>query len=145
MLVFAIGDVRAGADLFDGAKNLDHQDAVMGDNGAPAFADDLRMRDLLLVANLGDVKHHVVGVFAQGVIGRAVRGRAAAVVIHAQAAAHVQGLDGETHFEKLGVKAGGLLHGFLDGEDVGHLRADVEMEEFEAMLHFLGAQQFGAP
>jgi hypothetical protein len=133
-----------GADFFDGAQRLHQQDAVMGDNGPPAFADDLRMRHLLLVANLADVKNDVVGVFLQRVIGRTVKGRPAAVVIHAQTAADIQRLDGETHFVKLGVKAGRLLHGLFDGENVRHLRADVEMQQFEAMLHFFRAQNFVA-
>ena len=149
VLAFPVFDGGASADFFDGAKRFDDQNAVMGDNGAPAFADDLRVRHLLLVANLADVKNDVVGVFLQRVIGRAVGGRPAAVVIDAQSAADVEGLDGKAHFVKLGVKAGRFLHGLLDGQNIRHLRADVEMEQLETMLHFFrpqhlgGGQQFG--
>jgi hypothetical protein len=113
VLVFPVGHCGVGAHFFDRADNLDHQHAVMRDNRPPAFADDLRMGHLLLVANLRDVKDHVVGVFAQGVVGRAVRGRPAPVVIHAQPAAHIQGFDGEAHFEKFGVKPGASCTAFL--------------------------------
>ena len=91
------------------------------------------MRHLLGVANVGDVIDDVVGVFLEGVVGRAVEGRAAAVVIHAQAAAHIEILDVETHLVKLGVKARRFLHRLLDRQNVRHLRADVEMEQLETM------------
>ena len=112
----------------------------MSDNGPPAFADDLRMRHLFLITNLPDVKNDVVGVLLQGVIGRTVKGRPASIVIDTQTAADIQRLDDKTHLAKLGVKARRLLHGLFNGKDVRHLRADVEMKQAEAMLHFFRAQ-----
>ncbi len=114
----------------------------MRDDGAAAFADDVRMRHLLRVADVGDVIDDVVGVFLERVIGGAVEGRAAAVVIHAQPAADIHVFDGKTHLVELGVKTRGFLHRFFDGEDVRHLRADVEMEQLEAMAEVLRLQHF---
>ena len=75
----------AGPDFFNRAEHFDDQHAVMRDDGAAAFADDVRVRHFLGVANVGDVINDVVRVFLQRVIRRAVERRAAAVVIHAQA------------------------------------------------------------
>ena len=143
VLVVAVFEIVERADFFDGAEDLDHQHAVMGDDGAAAFADDVRVRDLLGVADIADVINDVVGVFLEGVIGGAVEGRAAAVVIHAESAADVDVLDGEAHFVELGVEPRGLLNGFFYGKDVRHLRADVKMEELEAMAEVLGFEHFG--
>ena len=101
--------------------------------GATAFADDVRVRHLLRVANVADVINHVVGVFLQGVIGRAVERGPAAVVIDTEAAADVDVFDRETHLVKFAVETGGLLDGLFDGENVRHLRADVKMDELETV------------
>ena len=114
VLVLAVFGTFAGPDFLDRAEHLDDQHAVVGDDGAAAFADDVRVRHLLGVADVGDVIDDVVGVFLQRVIGRAVEGRPAAVVIHAQAAADVEVFDREAHLVQLGVKARGLLHRLLD-------------------------------
>ena len=76
-------------------------------------------------------------------------GGPAAVVIHAQPAADVEVFDLKPHLVELGVKARGFLHRLLDDENVRHLRADVEMQQLEAMgevlrlEHFRGGQQLG--
>src|SRR6266581_809559 len=89
----------------------------------PTFADDLGVGHALRVADIGDVIDDVVGVFLEAIVGGAVESRAAAVVIHAQAAADVDVLEGETHLVELGVITGGLLNGLFHRENVRHLRA----------------------
>ena len=135
----------SGRGLADGAEHLDDQHAVVGDDGPAALADDVRVRHLLRVADVGDVINDVVGVFLQRVVGRTVEGRPAAVVIHAQPAAHVEVFDGEAHLVELGVKARRLLHRLLHRENVRHLRADVEMEQLEAMPQVLRLQHVASP
>ena len=44
----------------------------MGDDRTAAFADDIRVRHLLRVADVADVIDDVVGVFLQRVVGGAV-------------------------------------------------------------------------
>jgi hypothetical protein len=127
MLGVAVFQKIAGTDFLNRAKHFHDQHAVVGDDGAAAFADDVRVRHLLGVADIGDVINDVVGVFLQRVIGGTVERGAAAVVIHAQAAADVEKFNGETHLVELGVKPRGFLHGFFNGENIRHLRADMEM------------------
>src|SRR6266699_1014549 len=100
------------------------------------------MRHFLSVADVGDVIHDVVSVLLEGVVGGADESRAAAVVIHAQPAADVQKFDLEPHLEQLGVKSRRFLDGFFDDQNVGHLRADVEMQQFETVPQILGPEQF---
>src|SRR5439155_25656900 len=49
----------------------------------------------------------------------------------------------ETHFVELGVIAGGLLHGLLDRKNIRHLRADVKVEQLEAVVQVLGLEESG--
>ena len=143
VLLLAIFNGGASPDFFDGAKSFNNKNAVVGDDGPTAFTDDLRVRHLLLVAYFADEKHHVIGIFLQGVVGRAVGSRPAAVIINTQAPSDIDGLDCKTHFVKLGVKPGRFLHGLFDRQNIRHLRTDVEMKQLETMLHFFRAQNFG--
>ena len=143
MLAVAVLKKIAGPDLFNRSEHFHDQHAVMRDDGAAAFTDDVRVRHLLRVADVGDVINDVVGVFLKRVIGGAVESRTAAVVIHPQAAAHIHVLDGKPHLVQLGVKPGGLLHRFFDGQNIRHLRADVEMEQLETMAELFRRQQLG--
>jgi len=106
---------------------------VVGDDRSAALADDVRVRNLLGVADVRNVIDDVVGVFLERVVGGAVKRRPAAVIIHPQAAADVQILDVEPHLVQFGVEARGFLHGLLNDEDVRHLRADVEMQQPETV------------
>ena len=142
MLVVAEFQKFAGPDFFNRAEHLDNQHAVMRDDGAAAFADDVRVRHFFRVAHVGDVINDVVGVFLQRVIRRAVERRPAAVVIHAQPAADVEIFNRETHLVQLGVKPRRLLHGLFHRENVRHLRADVEMQQLEAMAEIFRLQHF---
>ena len=72
MLIFGVLDIGFGTDFFDGAEYLDNQHAVMRYDCAATFADDVRMRHPLGIADLGDIVDDVVRVFLQRVIGGAV-------------------------------------------------------------------------
>src|ERR1043166_6708341 len=102
---------------------------MMGDNGASALADDVRVRHLLCVANVSDIINDVVGIFLERVVRRAVKGRQTAVVIDAQSSTDVDILNCEAHFKELGVEARGFLDRLLNRQDVRDLGTDVEMEQ----------------
>src|SRR5437899_5976813 len=110
MLALAVLKILAGTNFFDRAENLHDQNAMMRDHGAAALADEVRMANLLGVADIGDIINDVIGVFLERIIGRTVEGGAAAIIVHAQAAAHINEFDLETHLAKLGVKARRLLN-----------------------------------
>ncbi len=69
---------------------IEHQDAVICGDGAPAFGHDGRMRHFGFVAHVLDVIHDVVRVFLQRVIDARFEIGLRAVVIDAQPAADVQ-------------------------------------------------------
>src|SRR3989441_1129509 len=142
VFVFAAGEFYVLPDFANGAEHFDDQHAVVRHEGAAAFADDVRVGHFLRVANVADVINDVIGVFLQGVIGRAVERGPAAVVIDTEAAADVDVFDGETHFVKLAVETGGLLDGLFDGENVRHLRTDVKMDQLEAVREVFRFEQF---
>ncbi len=126
---------RGHGRLLDGAEGLDHQHRVVGDDGPPRLGDDVRVRDLLVVADVGDVVDDVARVLVDGVVHRRVEGGARAVVVDGEAAAHVEVLDGVPHLPELGVVARRLAHRALDDQDVRHLRADVEVQQLEGRAH----------
>ena len=101
------------------------------------LADDVRMRNPLRVADIGNVIDDVVGVLLKRVIGRTVEGAAGSVVVHAQTATDIHELNGETHLLELRVETRGLLDGLLHGQDVRNLRADVEVQQFETSRQIL--------
>src|SRR2546421_11807592 len=129
MLVIAVLEIFAGTDFFNRTEYFEDQNAMMGDDGAATFADDVRMPHFFGVTDIGDIINYVVGIFLERIIGGTVEGGAAAIVIDAQAAADIYELDLETHFAKLGVKARGFLDGPFDDENIRHLRADMEVEQ----------------
>src|SRR5947209_6784677 len=124
MLILTVLKILAGTNFLDGAEDLDDQNAMVRDHCATALADDVRMADLLGVADISHIINDVVGVFLEGVIGRTVEGGAAAIIVHAQAAADIYEFDLETHLVKLGIKARRLLHGPFHNENVRNLGAD---------------------
>jgi hypothetical protein len=99
---------RLGLGLFDHAEDIDDEHGMMRDDGAAAFADQGRVRHFFLVADVGHVVDDVARVFAERVIRAAVVGGAAAVVIDAEAAAHVEVFEGKAELLELGVIAGRL-------------------------------------
>ena len=126
MLVIAVLQTRLEG-FADGTESLHHQHAVMRHDRPAALADDGRMRHLLGIAHLADGRHHVVGVFAQRVIGAALERRPATVVIHREAAAYVQIIEREIQLAQLGIKPRALLHRGFDREDIRHLRANMKV------------------
>ena len=72
------------------AQHVEDQHAVIGGDGAAALRDDGGVRHAHLVAHVLHVVDDVVGVFLQRVIDARFEIRLRAVVIDAQAAAHVQ-------------------------------------------------------
>ena len=62
--------------LLDRTEGFHHEDGMMRDDRAPAFAHDRRMRHPFGIAHIHDVPDDVVGVFLERVVGRAIEARA---------------------------------------------------------------------
>jgi hypothetical protein len=65
-----------GGRSLDRAERLDDEERVLRDDGATRLRDDVRMRNALFVADVGDVADDVAGVLLEGVVHRPVGGRA---------------------------------------------------------------------
>ena len=96
---------------------------------------------LLLVAGLLDRGDDVVGVLLHGVVHRRVEVGLRAVVVDAEPAADVDEARRRAHLVQADEDAAGLAQRVLVRADGGDLRADVEVQQLEAVEHALGAQQ----
>ena len=95
---------------------------------------------LLAVAGLLDRGDDVVGVLLHRVVHRRVEVGLRAVVVDAETAADVDEARLRAHLVQADEDAAGLAQRVLVGADRGDLRADVEVQQLEAVEHVLGAQ-----
>src|SRR5262249_43202960 len=119
-----LGHVGGGLELA-GAQDVHDQDAGVGDHGTAGFGDDERVGDLGVVADALDAVHDVRGVLGDGVVDGRGPGGLGAVVVHAHAAADVDGAQTGAQADHLGVDVGQLVDGVLQDADVVELAADV--------------------
>ena len=125
-------DHRLGEGLHVG--HVDQEQGVVGGERPARLRDDVGHRRLELAAHGAQEVHHVVGVFPIGVIHAGRPGRAGALVVHPQTAAHVDVGELEPHLPDLDVVPPDLLQRRLDEADVGDLAAQVEMHQLEQLL-----------
>ena len=114
---------------------IDHQHRVMRGQRPAGLGHDVRMRQAGIVAHLLQRPDHVVGVFLQGIVHRGLGAGERAVVVHAQAAAHVHVFDGRAQPPELHVKPRRLVHRLLHPADARHLRADVKVQQPQRIEH----------
>ena len=117
------------------AEHVEHEHAVVGDDGAAALGHDRRVRNARLVAHGLDVVDDVVGVLLERVVHARFEVRLRAVVVDAQAAADVEVLKPGAQLRQLRVDARRLVQRALDDADVGDLAAEMEVQQLEAVLH----------
>src|SRR5256714_3378262 len=126
-------DLQLRRGFFDGTEGLDNQDRMMGDNRAAAFIHDRRMGYALGVANIHDVPNDVIGVFLERIIGRAIEVTPRTVVVDPKSSTDVEITQLVAKLAKLGVIARRLPDRAFYRRDIRHLRADMKMNELEAM------------
>ena len=103
--------------------------------GATRLTDDVGVGQVVLVAGVHHGVDGVVGVFLDAVVDRAGAAGAGAVVVDAEATAHVDVFDMVAHLVKLHVELCRLTQGHVDFLDFADLAADVVVDELEAVLH----------
>src|SRR6266404_1095634 len=133
MILFGGLDLQFRRGPFDRTERFHDEHGMVRDDGATALTHDRGMRDTFRIAHIGDVPDDIVGVFLERIIRRTIEVAARAVVIHAKTAANIEITEFVSKFCEFRVVAGGFAHGALNRRDVWNLRADVEMNEFEAM------------
>ena len=101
----------------------------MAGDGAAAFAHQGWHGDAIGFTTFPHRGHHVVGVVLEGVVRGGCRCRAAAVVIDAQAAAHIQVAHRRAELGQLDIDLARFLEGVLQHRDVVDLTAHVEVEQ----------------
>ncbi|MNQ69026.1 hypothetical protein D3C85_836030 [compost metagenome] len=116
-----------------GTNQIGDQHGVVGGQGTAGLADDGRVRQVELAAHIADAPHHVVGVLGQAVVGGAVALGAGALIVHTQAAAHIDHVDGHAETTQLGIETAALADAALDVADVRYLGAQVEVQQLQAV------------
>ena len=116
-----------------GTNDIGDQHGVVCSQGTAGLADDGRVRQVELAADIADAPDHVVGVLGEAVVRGAVALGTGALVVHTQAAAHVHHLDLGAKTAQLGVEAAALADAALDVADVGDLGAQVEVQQLQAV------------
>src|SRR5438093_4237494 len=115
-VVFLRGlDLEFGCSFLDGAKCFQHQHRMMRHDRATSLAYDNWMRYAFGIAYVHDVPNHVIGVFLERVIRRAVEIASGPVVIYAEPPADIQIAELVSKFDELRVVARPLTHGASDG------------------------------
>ena len=125
---FALQGRRHGAGQVAGAEHVEHQHREVAGQGPAAFAHQGGHGNAVGFAAFPHGGHHVVGVVLKGVVGGGGAGRAAAVVVDAQAPTHIQVAHGRPQFGELPVNLAGLLQRVLEHGDVVDLAAHVEVQ-----------------
>jgi hypothetical protein len=137
VLVAAGGRGQADGAELARAQDLGHQHGVVRGQGAAGLGHDRRLADLGLGAGLRQVVDHVVGVLLHRVVHRRLEVGRGAVVVDAQAAAHVEPLDLAAHARQRDQRVGRLAQRVLERADLGDLAAEVEVQQLQAVEHAL--------
>ena len=114
-------------------QNVEDQDAVVGDDGAAGFGDDVGVVDAGFVHDFLDGFDEIGAVFAEAVGHGVFVGLFFTGVVDGEAAAEVEEAHGGAFFDEVDVDAGGFLGGEADGGDLGDLGALVVVEHAEAL------------
>ena len=134
MVVFVDGLVVVPDGQVGGLQNVDDEHGMVGGEGTTALGDDVRVREVILLADVDELRHGVVGILLYGVVhGVLPHAGACAVVVYAKAVADVHEVETEAHLRQLYVELRGLAQGILDAAYLGNLAADVEVDELEAV------------
>ena len=125
-----------------GADGVEDEHALLRHHGATALGHDGRVRHAFLVAHAHGAIHHRGGVFGKRVVGAELEAGLTAVVVDAQATAHVQVLHAGAELDQLHVDARQLVHALVHLTHVVDLAAHVAMQQLQAVFHAAGAQVF---
>src|SRR5208337_3910183 len=121
-------------------EHVEDQDRVMRHHGTPGLGHDVGMLHLAGVAGFLDEGHHVVRILLDGVVHRRVEVGLRAVVVDSESAAYVHHAWPRAELVQLYVDATRFAQRILVRADGGDLRADVKVQEFEAIQHVFAAK-----
>ena len=107
--------------------HLDHQHGVVRGQRTAALGEDVRVRQALRIAELLEHAHHHAGVVVHVVVDRTGIARVGTVVIHTQAATHIDVVHRQAQRTQLTVVTDGFLEAVLVVGQVGDLRPHVEV------------------
>ena len=111
--------------------HLHQHQCMMRGQRAPALTDEVRHRQIMFAAGLGDGVDNVVRVLLRRVVDTRLGGGIRAVVVHTEAATDIDIGDIDTHPAQLGIEARDFLEAGLDVADVRNLAAEMEVNELE--------------
>ena len=124
-------------------EDVEHQHRREGDGGPTRFGDDVGMFDALNVEGGADDVDNRPTVVDHFIVARmGVGGALDSQVIHRQAAAEVEIAQRGTLFNQCCVVAAGFENPGADVGKVGNLRAEVTVEQLQAVEHAVVVERF---
>ena len=115
-------------------QHLKYQNGMMGSQRTPALRYDIWMRDAVLVTDIDHCGNRVIHIFLDRIIDTALAiGRTGTVVIDSQPAANIHKLDIEAHRVQLHIELRRFAQSRFDTTYLGHLTADMEMDQLQAI------------
>ena len=112
-------------------QRLHDQYRMMRRHRAAAFRHKNGVRYFLGITYLFHGIHNRIDVFLKGVIDAVRRCHFTGLVIHTEAAAHIDVLDFQAAFPQGGVNPGDLLHGLFEVLDVENLAPKMKVQQLE--------------
>ncbi len=113
--------------------DIHQQHRVVSGQRPAGFGDDVGLRQAVLGTLLLQGLHDMAGIVAHPIVHGAIGPGVGAFIIHPQAAAHIHGLHRRAQGAHLGVVTGRFAHARLDVLDIGHLGAQVKMQQLHAI------------
>ncbi len=99
------------------------------------------MRDLIVVEGILERVDDILAVFLQGVVAALAEVRTPTGVVHREAAAKVDVFQRGAFLHEVGVVAAHFVDATANVLDVWNLRAEMAMEQLQAMQHVLGLER----
>ena len=119
-----------------GLQHLHDEHRMVSRQRTSTLGDDVGMRNLIGIGSLHKRIHAVVHILLNGIIHRTLAvARTAAVIIHTQSTATIHKLHAIAHLMQLHIEHARLAQRILNAAYLRDLATDVEMDEFQALLH----------
>jgi len=116
-------------------EHIEDEHRMMRRQRASTLGDDIGMRDIVAVGDIGKGIHAVVDILLDGIVDRTFRvAGTCAVIVYAQSATTVDILDVVAHLSEIAIVLCGLGESILYAADLRDLAADMEMDESDTVV-----------
>ena len=118
-----------------GTEDVQDKNGMMRSQTASALGDDVRVRNIILVGDVGESVYAVVDVLLDGIVDRTlVVRRPCAVIIDTESASAIDEFDIVSHLPEVGIVLSGLGQSRLYAPDFRYLTAYMKVYQAEAVV-----------